>query len=112
MRILLLAVGAEDLTHDQDVELVGIATGFIFEGVEGGGRKGTLAGQKEAAVIRGKEIVELGLSEAEGGLAFGSEGALPDLELRGLLGLEDDFEELFLGERFEGAFEGGGGDVS
>jgi hypothetical protein len=98
MDVLLLAVSAEDLTHDEEIKLIRVAAGFLFEGVESGGGEGSLAGEVEAAVFWGEEIVECGLREAESGLAFGCEGAFPDLELRGLLGLKVDLEE-FLGVR-------------
>jgi len=111
MRVVLLAVGSEDLIHDQDVELVGVSARFVFEGLEDGGGEGAFAGQKQAAVIGGEEVVELGPGEAKVRLPFTGERALPDLELRGLLGLEGDFEEFLLREDFQGAFQGGGGDV-
>lgn len=44
-------------------------------------------------------------------MAFGRESAFPHLKASGLLSLEGDGEEFFVGEGFEGAFEGGGGDV-
>ena len=34
MRILLLAVDAEDLTHDEEVLLGGVASGFVVQGLE------------------------------------------------------------------------------
>ena len=91
--------------------MVGVAAGFVFEGLEGGGGEGAFAGEEEDAVFGGEEVVEFGLGEAEVGLAFGGESPFPDLELGGVFGLEGDFEEFLVGEGFEGAFEGGGGDV-
>jgi len=41
--VLLLAVGPEDLPHDQDVELVGVAAGFVVKGLDGGGGEGAFA---------------------------------------------------------------------
>ena len=111
MGVLVLAVGAEDLLHDEEVEVIGVAAGFVVEGLEGGGREGAFAGEKKAAVFGSEEVVELGLGEPEGGLAFGGEGAFPDLELCGLFGLEGDLDQFLVGEGFESAFEGGGGDV-
>ena len=111
MGVLLLAVGPEDVTHDEEVKLVGVTASFLFEGMEGDGREGAFAGQKQATVLGGKEVVELGLSETEGGLAFGSKSSLPDLELGGLFGLEGDFDQFLVSEGFQRAFEGGGGDV-
>jgi hypothetical protein len=111
MGVLLLAVNTEDLLHDQEVELVGVAASFIFERFEGGGGEGTFAGEEETAVFLGEEVVEFGLGEAECGLAFGSESPFPDLEAGGLLGLEGDFDQFLVGEGFEGAFKSGGGDV-
>ena len=83
--VLLLAVDAEDLTHDEQVELVVVAAGFVVEGLEGDGRECTLAGQEEVAGFLGEEVVEVGLSEADSGLAFELEGAFPDIEVGGLL---------------------------
>src|SRR5262245_17065893 len=111
MSVLLLAIGAEDLTHDEEVKLIGVAVGFVFEGLECHRGEGAFAGKEKAAVVGGEEVVEFGLREAESGLAFGREGPLPDLEAGGLFGLEGDFEEFLLCQGFEGAFEGGGGDV-
>lgn len=109
MRILLLAGRTEDLVHD--IELIGVAPGFVFEGLEEGGGERTFAGQKQAAVIGGEEVVEFGLGETKGRLAFGRESPFPDLEAGARFGLEGDLEEFFVGEDFQGAFEGGGGDV-
>ena len=79
--------------------------------MEDGRGERTLTGQEEAAVLSREEVVEFGVREVEGGLAFGRESSLPDLELRGLFGLEGDFDQFLVGEDFESAFEGGGGDV-
>ena len=111
MGVLLLAISAEDLAHDQEIQSVGIATGFVFQGLECRGGEGALVGKEEAARIGGKEVVELWLREAEVRLAFGRQWALPDLELRSLLGLEGDGKEFLVGESFESALEGGGGDI-
>ena len=51
MSVLLLAVGSEDLTHNKQVELVGVATGFVFKGLEGDEGEGAFAGEKEAVVV-------------------------------------------------------------
>jgi hypothetical protein len=110
MSIPLLPVGSENLLHDE-VQLIGVATRFVFQGLEGGGGEGALARQKEAAVFGGEEVVELGLHEAELRLALGSKGALPDLEAGDSLGLESHFDQFLVGQGFQGAFEGGGGDV-
>jgi hypothetical protein len=109
--VFLLAVGTEDVAHDQDVELVGVASGFVVQRLECRGGKGSLAGEKEAAIFGGEEVVELWGGEAEIGFAFGSDGVFPNLEAGGLLGLEGNFEEFLVGEDFEGALEGRGGDV-
>ena len=100
MGVLLLAISAEDLAHDQEIQAVGIATGFVFQGLECRGGEGELVGKEETASIGGKEVVELWLREAEVRLAFRRQWALPDLELRGLFGLEGDFEEFFVSEGF------------
>ena len=31
MSVLLLAIGAEDVTHDKEIEVLGIAVGFVVE---------------------------------------------------------------------------------
>src|SRR5262245_56545008 len=64
MGVLLLKIDAEDLLHDEQVKLVGVAASFVLQGVESGGGEGAFAGEKEAAIIGGEEVVELGLGEA------------------------------------------------
>src|SRR5262245_16062402 len=109
MGVLLLTISAEDLLHDEEIQLIGASYGFVVERLECRWGEGALAGQKETAVVGGEEVVEFGLGEAEGGLAFGREGAFPDLEAGGLFGLESHFEQFLVGEGFERAFQGGGG---
>jgi hypothetical protein len=46
MRILLLAGRSEDLAHDEDIELIGVASGFVFEGLEDGRGEGAFAGEE------------------------------------------------------------------
>ena len=111
MGIFLLAISSKDLIHDQEIELIEITPGFVFEGLKGRRGKGTFAGEKEAAIVWGEEVVEFGLGEAKRGLTFGREWPLPDLELSGVFGVEGGFEELFVGEDFQSAFEGRGGDM-
>lgn len=64
MGVFLLTIDTEDLLHDEQIKLVRITSGFGFEGVEGGGGEGTFAGEKEAAIVGGEEVVEFGLGEA------------------------------------------------
>jgi hypothetical protein len=40
VEVLLLAGRAEDSTYEEEVELVGGAAGFVFEGLEGRGVEG------------------------------------------------------------------------
>jgi hypothetical protein len=79
--------------------------------LEDGGGESAFARQEGAAVFLGEEVVELGSGEAEVRFACGSKSSFPDLEAGGLLGLEGDFDQFFVGEGFEGALERGGGDV-
>ena len=111
MGILLLTIGTEDLAHNEEVQFVGVAPGFVFKRLKSGRGEGSLAGEEKRAVVGGEEVVEFGLREVERGLALGSENSFPDLELCGLLGLEGDFDQFLVGEGFECAFEGGGGDM-
>ena len=57
MGILLLAISSEDLTHDEQVELVGVTVGLVFEGVDCSGGGGSLAGEKGAAVLLHKQTL-------------------------------------------------------
>ena len=111
MSILLLAVGAEDLLHEEKVKLIGVAACFVVEGLKCGGGEGTLAGEKKATVFGSEKIVELGGGETKIWFTFRNEGSFPHLEAGGLLGLEGDCEKFFLDKGFECAFQGGGGNM-
>lgn len=111
MDILLLAIDPEDLLHDEEIPLIGVASRFVFERLEGRGGEGAFARQEEAAVVGSEEVVELGLGEAQRWLSFGGERPFPDLEAGSGFGLEGDSEQFFLSQGLQSAFEGGGGDI-
>ena len=98
------------MTYDEQIKLVKVAVGFVVEGLERGGGEDTSMGEKAKAGFGTETVREGGCGEAQIGLAFGSEGMCPDVEEGVWLGLEGTRAEVFVGEDFEGALEGGGGD--
>jgi hypothetical protein len=78
--------------------------------VERGGGEGASAGEQEKAVFGTEAVREVECREAQSGLACGSEGMCSDVEEGVWLGLEGTRAEVFVGEDFESALEGGGGD--
>ena len=108
--MLLLAVNAEDLTHDEEIEPGGVALGFVGEGLKRGGGEGSAAGEQETAGFGTEAVREVGCGEAQSGLACGSEGMCPAVKEGVRLGLEGPLAEFFVGEDFESALEAGGRD--
>lgn len=111
MAVLLVAVRSKDLLHNEKVQLVRIAVGFVFQRLECTGRERAFAGQKETAVIWGKEIVEPRLGKAKIGFIFGRQGTFPNLEAGGGFGMKSSLNQLLVSQGFESTLERRGRDV-